>query len=155
MKKQMRKPPLVSGSKKRSDFIKDIGVHAIISRWRRIADRIFSDYGKAYRSAGIDFEPRWFTIFYLLHQTRSPLAIMEIAAILRVTHPAVIQTVESMIRNRLARSVADVADRRSRRIALTDKGRRLAAALEPLWTDFERAWDEVADEIGMDMLTFF
>jgi ribosomal protein S18 acetylase RimI-like enzyme/predicted transcriptional regulator len=107
---------------------------------------------QAYKSLGIDFEPRWFTVFYLIYTQDSPLSISEIASSLKISHPAVIQTTQMLIKKGLIKSFQDSQDRRIRRLAITGKGKELVNFLIPIWNDFETATSELFEKADVDML---
>lgn len=134
------------------DFLKELGNLAIASRLKRLTDRFLQGGSEAYRTLGIDFEPRWFTLFSFLSAQGSPLSIQEIADALKVSHPAVIQTSQMLIKKGLIKSLEDENDRRKRLLAITPKGRDLAASLAPVWNCFQSAVAELFDELGVDML---
>ncbi|MGD9347843.1 MAG: bifunctional helix-turn-helix transcriptional regulator/GNAT family N-acetyltransferase [Candidatus Aminicenantes bacterium] len=134
------------------DFIKELGYLAIATRMKRLTDRLMRGAIEAYQSFDIDFEPRWFALFYLLHSQGSALSISEIAQSLKISHPAVIQISQMLIKKDLIESIQDDADRRIRRLKLTDKGIGLASALEPIWNDFEIATARMLDSAGVDIL---
>jgi GNAT superfamily N-acetyltransferase/DNA-binding HxlR family transcriptional regulator len=134
------------------DFLKELGYLAIASRMKRLTDGLLRGGSEAYRSLGLDFEPRWFTLFYRLYTEDSPLSIQEIADDLKVSHPAVIQTAQMLVKRGLVRSFQDNVDRRKRRLAITPKGKELAASLAPVWNCFLAAATELFDSAGVDML---
>jgi ribosomal protein S18 acetylase RimI-like enzyme/predicted transcriptional regulator len=134
------------------DFIKELGYLAIASRMKRMTDRFMRGGSQAYKSLEIDFEPRWFTVFYLLYTQDAPLSISEIAGSLNISHPAVIQTTQMLIKKGLVRSFQDSQDRRIRRVAITGKGKELVNSLIPVWNDFETATLELFEKAGVDML---
>jgi DNA-binding MarR family transcriptional regulator/N-acetylglutamate synthase-like GNAT family acetyltransferase len=134
------------------DFLKELGYLAIASRLKGLTDRLLRGGSEAYRYLDLDFEPRWFTLFYLLSTEASPLSIQEIADALKVSHPAVIQTAQMLVKRGLVRSFQDEVDRRKRRLAITPKGKELAAKLSPVWNCFLAAGAELFDNAGLDML---
>jgi DNA-binding MarR family transcriptional regulator/N-acetylglutamate synthase-like GNAT family acetyltransferase len=134
------------------DFLKELGYLAIASRMKGLTDRLLRGGSEAYRYFGLDFEPRWFTLFYLLSTESSPLSIQEIADALKVSHPAVIQTAQMLVKKGLVHSFQDEVDRRKRRLTLTPKGKEIAAELTPVWNCFLAAVSELFDSAGMDML---
>jgi DNA-binding MarR family transcriptional regulator/GNAT superfamily N-acetyltransferase len=135
------------------DFIKELGYLAIASRMKRLSDRFMRGANKVYKSLNIDFEPRFFTVFYLIFTQGKPLSISEISSSLNITHPAVIQAAQMLIKKGLIDSYQDDADRRIRRITLTAKGKRLVDFLLPIWNDFEAATVELFTEAQVDMLS--
>jgi DNA-binding MarR family transcriptional regulator/predicted GNAT family acetyltransferase len=134
------------------DFLKELGHLAIASRMKGLTDRLLRGGTEAYRYLNVDFEPRWFTLFYLLSTESAPLSIQEIADALKVSHPAVIQTAQMLVKKGLIRSYQDEADRRKRLLAITPKGRELAAALTPVWNCFLSAVSELFGSAGVDMM---
>jgi len=134
------------------DFLKDLGYLAIASRMKRLTDALLRGGSEAYRSLGLDFEPRWFTLFYLLQAEGSPVSIKEIAEALKVSHPAVIQTAQMLAKKGLIQSSQDSKDKRKRRLALTPKGKELAVSLEPVWGCFEAAAAGLFAGAGIEML---
>ena len=58
------------------------------------------DVGKVYKEQELDFEPRWFTMLYLLSKEKS-LSIIDIAENLKLSHPAVVQFADQMQKQKL------------------------------------------------------
>jgi hypothetical protein len=48
------------------DVFNHLGELALGSRLKRLSDQIMRDGGKIYKDNAIDFEPRWFPIFYVI-----------------------------------------------------------------------------------------
>jgi len=133
------------------DAIQSLGPLALGSRIRRLSERLFPDGARVYREQAFDFEPRWFTLFYLLSY-RSPLSVGEAAEALGVSHAAVSQCVRELQRKRLVSSTRDPRDERRRRLRLTDTARAMLPALEPLWTDFESGTESLLEDAGQDLI---
>ncbi len=134
------------------DFLKEIGYLAFGSRARRLADRLLQGGSRAYKSASIDFEPRWFALFYLLYTVDAPMSIIAVAEALKMSHPAVIQTARDLVRKKLVKSYQNSADRRKRHLVITDEGRARAKFLLPVWDDFVAATLELMKSAGTDLL---
>ncbi len=134
------------------DFIKDLGYLAIASRMKRLTDRFMKGGIEAYRYLGIDFEPRLFSVFNLIFSQNMALSISEIAASLKISHPAVIQTSQMLVKKGLVRSFQDREDRRIRRLVITGKGKELGNLLLPVWNDFVSATVELFEKADVDML---
>ncbi|MGD8540024.1 MAG: bifunctional helix-turn-helix transcriptional regulator/GNAT family N-acetyltransferase [Candidatus Aminicenantes bacterium] len=134
------------------DFIKELGYLAIATRMKRLTDLFMRGAIDVYQSFDIDFEPRWFALFYLLHSRGEALSISEISQSLLMSHPAVIQISQMLVKKNLIESFQDEGDRRIRRLRLTDKGREMASALQPIWNDFEIATAKMFEGAGIDML---
>jgi DNA-binding MarR family transcriptional regulator len=119
---------------------------------KRLTDLFMRGAIDVYQSFDIDFEPRWFALFYLLHSRGEALSISEISQSLLMSHPAVIQISQMLVKKNLIESFQDEGDRRIRRLRLTDKGREMASALQPIWNDFEIATAKMFEGAGIDML---
>ncbi|MBM3297227.1 MAG: bifunctional helix-turn-helix transcriptional regulator/GNAT family N-acetyltransferase [Candidatus Aminicenantes bacterium] len=134
------------------DFIQKTGYLAVASRLKRLTDRLLSGGSEVYKALRLEFEPRWFSLFYLLQSKDGPVSILEAADALRVSHPAVIQTAKILMRQGLIASRQDKVDRRKRLLSLTPRGRRLAEDLLPVWECFAQAAKEFFRDAGVDML---
>ena len=133
------------------NLIKTLGELAFGTRMRLLTERILSDGAQVYKSLNIDFEPRWFTIFYLL--SRKPgLTVTGITNELSISQPAISQSVEIMLERGLLKSKIDPKDTRKKILSLSAKGERLLAELNPLWEDFEAATQELFLDIGVDVI---
>ncbi len=133
------------------DLIRLLGPLALASRLKRLSERLMKDASRIYREQKLDFEPRWFPVFYLLSE-QSPLAVTEIARELHVTHPAVNQVAGAMEKAGLIISWRDKKDDRKRLLALSASGKDLVIRLMPLWSDIKRAACELLDASGTDLL---
>ncbi len=133
------------------EFLKQLGEVAFGTRLRLLTDRFIQDGAKIYQKQNIDFEPRWFTMFYLLSQ-RSPLTITEITAELGYTQPAVTQIANILVKRGLVKVIKDKTDTRKRLLALSPKGLEMIGELKPIWRGFENAVKDLFAETGFDMM---
>jgi DNA-binding MarR family transcriptional regulator/ribosomal protein S18 acetylase RimI-like enzyme len=133
------------------DFFNELGPLALVSRLRRLTERITQDVVNIYKEFNIDFEPRWFPVFYLLSRKGS-LSIMEIASILGISHPAVNQIAAELVRHGLVKSMKHETDKRKRMLTLTAAGRELLPTLEAIWDGVHIAAKEMLYETGEDVL---
>lgn len=133
------------------EFIKQLGEVAFGTRLRLLTDRFIQDGAKIYHSQNIDFEPRWFTMFYLLSQ-RSPLTITEITSALGYTQPAVTQIANILLKKGLLKIVKDKTDTRKKLLELSPKGMELLKDLKPVWQGFEDAVKDIFLSVGYDVL---
>jgi DNA-binding MarR family transcriptional regulator len=106
---------------------------AVATRTRKLSDRLMQEANSIYKALNIDFEIRWFTMFYLLSYCEKPMSILDIASSLGVTHPAVNQMAQEMLDRDLIYASMDSCDRRKRLLALSEKGRQLLPILEIIW----------------------
>lgn len=116
------------------DLISELGALAWGSRLKRLSDLIMKQAVEVYQSYGIDFEPKWFPLFYLLSQ-KQEMGIMEIAEKLNVTHPAVIQVAKELEKKGWVTSQKSGEDGRKRILKLTQKGLDFLPQLQGIWQD--------------------
>jgi ribosomal protein S18 acetylase RimI-like enzyme/predicted transcriptional regulator len=134
------------------DLIKELGPLALASRFRRLGEWLYKGVPRIYREQDVDFEPRWFPLFYLLKKSGS-MSVTEAAAALGFSHPAINQIAGEMARRGLLESTKDKKDERKRLLHLTRKGKAVVSSLEPVWADIAAAANEVLNEAGGDLLT--
>jgi DNA-binding MarR family transcriptional regulator/GNAT superfamily N-acetyltransferase len=137
--------------KSEADFIEELGTLAFASRLRRLSERLLRDVSQTYRAEDLNFEARWFPVFYLLWR-RSPLAVTAIAQRLHLTHPAVNQVAGAMTKAGLLISTRDSHDDRRRLLSLSPDGKSLARQLQPIWQDIQEATAELVNAGGIDLL---
>jgi DNA-binding MarR family transcriptional regulator len=134
------------------DILKDLGCLAFGSRLKRLSDRLMQDGIKIYRHSGLDFEPKWFPVYYYLAQV-GPSSVMEIARGVGITHPSVNQISKEMINRGYVAAYKDPKDKRKRVLALSSLGKAQRSALEKTWALIEQALGEVIAESGVDLLS--
>lgn len=133
-------------------LVKDLGGMAFGTRLRLLTDKILQDGFKVYEMQKVDFEPRWFTLFYLLSR-KSPLSISEITTELGYTQPAVTQIVNIMQKKGLLKVVKDKTDTRKKMLTLSAKGLALLPKLEPIWKGFNDAINDLFASVGYDVIS--
>ncbi|MCB0705039.1 MAG: bifunctional helix-turn-helix transcriptional regulator/GNAT family N-acetyltransferase [Saprospiraceae bacterium] len=89
----------------------------------------------------IDFQPQNFPVFYALSQSEK-MGIMELAELLQLTHPGVIQQAKALEKMGLIDSIQGEDDRRRRWLSLSQKGKELLPALQDVWQDIQASLDE-------------
>ncbi len=134
------------------DLIHHLGSLALGSRLKRLSDRFMVEAAAIYAEQDASFEPRWFPLYSVLRET-GPMTTGEAAKALRLSHAAVSQIARDMVTRGAATATKDKIDERKTRLALTAKGKDLAAKLEPLWKDMRAAVDEITAETGIDVIS--
>jgi len=132
--------------------MRQLGSLAIASRLRRLAEWMYKDGTRIYQEESVDFEPRWFPLFYLLKESGT-ISVSSAARELGYTHPAINQIAGHMSRRGFLESVKDEKDQRKRLLRLSKKGKAALSNLEPVWADIEAAANEVLKEAGGGFLT--
>lgn len=120
------------------DLIKSLGELAVGSRLKRLSDFIMKDGIRIYQSNNVDFQPKWFLVFYALSQNKK-MSVTEIANELGLAHPTVSQTVKEMEKKGLLDSRPSPHDARKRELSLSQRGQVLLPKMEPIWRDISNA----------------
>ncbi len=127
------------------DVFNQLGELALGSRLKRLSDQIMRDGAKIYKESNIDFEPRWFPVFYSLSQ-ESPSGVTEIANDLGVSHAAVSQVVQELLKKGLLVAVKDQFDGRRKLLSLSEKGKILLPKIQKLWADIALAIHQMINQ---------
>jgi DNA-binding MarR family transcriptional regulator/predicted GNAT family N-acyltransferase len=120
------------------DFIEELGTLALGTRIKNLGELLMKDMARIYKEQGVDFEPRWFTLFQLIIKKKE-VTVTEIANDLKQTHPAVVQVVNMLEKKGLVVTVKDKVDKRKRLVRLSVNGIKLADELEPVWLKVKEA----------------
>ncbi|MDN5213069.1 bifunctional helix-turn-helix transcriptional regulator/GNAT family N-acetyltransferase [Fulvivirgaceae bacterium BMA12] len=132
------------------DFYEEIGKLALGSRLRRLSENILSEAKDIYSDYGIDLEPRWFPIFYLLSHEDS-LAVTDIAARISHTHASVSQMIKEMKNRGLIVTEKDQFDGRKSMISLSAAGKDKIGQMNQLYPDVTRAVENLLVETTHDV----
>ena len=120
----------------KTNVIRKAGRLALGTRIKLLAEKMLQDGSEIYKYLNIDFEPRFFAVFYLLKDYPS-LSVTEIANHIGISQPAVTQILNSMIKKNLVKMIKDKVDTRKKIITISKKGEAMLPQLIPLWKDFE------------------
>lgn len=133
------------------DLLRELGPLALGSRLKRLSDRLMQDGIKVYRHCDLDFEPKWFPVFYFLAE-RGPSAVTDIARGIGITHPSVNQIAKEMISRGYLAAYKDPKDKRRRVLALTAAAKAQRQRLSQTWQLIDAALLELIEETGVDLL---
>lgn len=133
------------------DFYHSAGTLVLGSRLRRIGERFLSEVSKVYEAKGIEFDPSWFPVFYLLDENKK-MSLREISDQLNVSHSAVSQLTNALIKKELLLMEKDENDGRKRQIRLTKKGEELVLNSKPIWSAIQGAMKEVSEQNDCQIL---
>lgn len=124
------------------DLISELGTLAFASRLKRLSDLGMQSTLDVYQFYQVDFEPRFFPLFYYLSQ-KGEASIMELAENLNVSHPAVIQIARDLEKRSLIISKKSAEDARKRNLKLSKKGKNLLPILQKIWAEIRAMNDEI------------
>ncbi len=116
------------------DIFNKLGELALGSRLKRLSDQIMKDGSKVYQNNDINFEPKWFPVFYLLSE-HAPLGVTEMSKYLEVSHAAVSQVARELLNRKLVTAIRDENDGRKRLLSLSPKGKDLLPRIREIWND--------------------
>ena len=126
------------------NIIDNAGVLAISTRLQRLAEQLRKDGLLIYKDHGIDFEPKWFPVIYVLHN-KGVMSVVEIATEIGYTHPSTITLLKELEKQKMIRSGKDKTDERKRLIQLTTKGKDLVGKMGPVWNLMIKTMTEITN----------
>ncbi|PCE64247.1 MarR family winged helix-turn-helix transcriptional regulator [Sediminicola luteus] len=126
----------------KEDYIKEIGVHALAARFKRISDQMIHSCRALYKEIGLDIEPNWYLVFKLLEENQS-LTTVEIAERLGFSHPTVVNMIQKMSeRDYVVRGVSE-SDTRKKPLHLTPKAKKQLPYFKEVWQAGEAGISEL------------
>jgi DNA-binding MarR family transcriptional regulator/N-acetylglutamate synthase-like GNAT family acetyltransferase len=129
----------------------ELGSLALASRLKQLSESLAKDVAGIYQELEVPFEPRWFTLFWVLSR-RDGLSITELARELRQTHAAIVQLTNLLEKKGLLQSKKDKNDERRRQVSLSNKGKRLFEKVMPVLGAIQQANDELLQLAAPDFL---
>lgn len=127
------------------DFLARQGTRAFATRLRRLYEQLSQGVASAYRTAGFDFEPRWFGLMTLV-RAHADIEVAQAAAALGQSHVAVVQVANALEERGLIRRTASRTDKRRKALAITARGESLCKRLDPFWDVVRRTTDALLQE---------
>lgn len=129
------------------DFIRGQGPAYLAHLLRRLSDELVRGADAWYPEAGVTVPPRTTSTLLALDE-HGPLSVTEISALLRQSHPLVINWIKQLKAQGLIRTRIDKRDRRRTVVTLTAKGvgevRHLRKALVRMGEASQALMDEAA-----------
>jgi DNA-binding MarR family transcriptional regulator len=119
------------------NIINELGELAIGARMRRLYDVFSKDVMKIYNDHNLDFEAKYFTLFYLVSK-RNGIGIMDAADELSLTHPAIIHLAKDLEKKGYIESVKSPVDSRKRLLMLSRKGKAALPAFNEVWNKIDK-----------------
>ncbi len=126
-------------------IFKDAGLLLLGTRLKRLSEKFFNDVSQIYKYEGIQFEPSWFPIFYLLDQ-HGGMTFSELAQQLEITQPGVSQMVAALEKRGLVCTEKNTEDRRVRSVILSAEGTELLTTIKPVWQALAESMKELVAE---------
>src|SRR5665213_3493545 len=120
------------------DFYNKVGKMALGSRLRRLSELLTEQAGEVYSLYGVDIQPKWFPVFYVLLAGEEK-SITQIAQEIGHSHPSVSTIVKEMIKSDVATKGSNKADGRENYVKLTEKGLAINNNMQHQLTDVNAA----------------
>ncbi len=114
------------------NIIDELAELAIGARMKRLYESLSRDVMKIYAEHNLDFETKYFTLFYLISK-RGSISIMDIADELSLSHPGVIKLAKELEKKGYIESVKAPDDNRKRYLRLSKKGQKALPEFEKVW----------------------
>ncbi len=137
------------------DLISELGALAVATRLKRLSERLAGDVNKIYKELDLNFESKWFLVLELLSR-RKTLSIVDIADELKLTHPAIVQFADQMLKAKLIIAQKDIKDGRKRMVSLSPQGVKLLKQLAPVLAvvkEENELWLKEADSHLLDIMS--
>ena len=127
------------------DLIDQLAELALGSRLKRLSETIMNSGVEVYETLGIDFNPRWFPLYYALSE-QDEQTVTQLAQSLDLSHPGLIKMAKGLEKRGLIESIKDPLDKRKRILRLTEEGKDLLPNMQDAWTDISGALRKVVEE---------
>lgn len=133
------------------ETVKNLGLLALGSRLKNLLDNFYQNISKVYKSNNLDFEPRFFLIFYILRKGEK-FKITDLAKETGLSQPAISQITDSLAKKGLVNFSKDMKDTRKKFVCLSSKGKKILPYLSETWEDILSAHEELFNSIGIDII---
>ncbi len=132
------------------EFFNKVGKMAIGSRLRMLTETITEDALRIYKLYDINFQPKWFPVFYTL-QSGEELTITAISKEIGHSHPSVSKIIAEMVKNGFITEKKDKTDGRRNLVSLSDKGREASIKIQAQYADVTNAVEELSAQASHDL----
>ena len=134
------------------DILKDLGVIALSSRLKRLAERMQGDAANVMRALGYPTHPSQFPLLAAIDRY-GPLTVNQAVKMLGVSQPAVTRILNSLVKLELLATQFDETDKRQKIITLTDEGKKTVAAMKrDLWRQVGGGAKSLLEDMEPDFL---
>lgn len=135
-----------------ADILAELGLLALGSRLKRLAERMQADAGELLAQRGFPIQPSHFPLLAALDRY-GPLTVTEAVEALGVSQPAVTRSLSGVVELGLVETRTADADRRIKEIRLTEKGRALIEQMKAdIWTPVAEAMGEMTSRFNGSLL---
>jgi DNA-binding MarR family transcriptional regulator/N-acetylglutamate synthase-like GNAT family acetyltransferase len=132
------------------EFYDQIGKMALGSRLRRLSDLLTEEASQIYALYGIEMQPKWFPVFYVLSRGEEK-SITEIAQEIGHTHPSVSQIVREMAKRGYVKEKKGKKDGRKNFVTLSPAGETVREKMQDQFADVGAAVENAMKETQYDL----
>lgn len=127
-----------------------LGQIALGSSLRILADSITNDVSSIYQSYGVDIDPKWFPVFYVLASNNQE-SIVNIAREIGHSHASVSKIVKEMKADGLIDTFRSQTDSRITLLSLSKSGKVMVPSLIKQCDAINKVLDNLFNETGIDL----
>ena len=127
------------------EFFNKVGKVALGSRLRLMTASFTDDAAKIYELYGVDFNPKWFPVFYTIAEDRE-ITITEIANEIGHSQPSVSKIIQEMIGAGILEEGIKTEDKRKNNVVLTKKGIQISQQIKQQLLDIDIAVEGLISE---------
>lgn len=131
-------------------FFDTVGKFAVGSRLRFLTEKITEDATQIYQMYGIDMNPKWFPVFYVLSRGEA-MTITAIAKEIGHSHPSVSKIISEMVEKGIVKEKKDKTDGRRNMVSLSAKGKEVTGKIEEQYTDVKNAIEAISANTRHDL----
>ncbi len=121
------------------NILSELGYLAGASRFKRISEKLQIDGDKIYKESNIYFKASWFSVYFTILNAENLLSITEISNLIKFSHITVKNVIRELEKEDIVLVFPNPNDKRSKQVALSEKGRNLHLQLKPVWSTFSKA----------------
>ena len=131
-------------------FFEKTGRMALGSRLRLLTASITEDAAQTYRMYGIETNPKWFPVLFVLAQGEGR-SVTSLAREIGHSHPSVSKIVKEMTSRGLLEENKDASDGRRTLVRLSTKGQDMVAAMKEPYADMAEAVEGIFRQTHADL----
>jgi DNA-binding MarR family transcriptional regulator/GNAT superfamily N-acetyltransferase len=132
------------------DFFNQTGKMVLGSRLRRLSEQVTENAVQIYKLYDIDFQPKWFPVFYVLSKGQEK-PITEIAENIGHSQPSVSKIISEMVKAGLVLETKSKEDGRKNMVSLSPKGLEITEKIKNQYIDVTNAIEDTFAQTSHDL----
>ncbi len=132
------------------NFFNQTGKMVLGSRLRRLSEQITENASQIYRLYDIDFQPKWFPVFYVLSKEQEK-PITEIAEEIGHSQPSVSKIIAEMVKANLILETKNKQDGRKNMVSLSPQGMEITEKIGNQYIDVTNAIEDTFAQTTHDL----